>query len=106
MFAQWLRHEGYDVRTAPDGEAALLCTAGVDAVIVDARMPVLDGLGFIRRLRERHEDAAVALATGDYMIEDTLLDECQRLGARIVFKPLWLDDMVALAGQLVARGPA
>jgi DNA-binding NtrC family response regulator len=100
-FATWLQLQGYEVRTASDGEAALRLVRGADAIILDARMPILDGLGFLRRVRAEDEDVPVAIVTGDYMIDDSLLDEFRRLNAQILFKPLWLDDLVALAARLV-----
>jgi DNA-binding response OmpR family regulator len=102
-FADWLRLQGYDVRTAADGEAAWPQVRGVDAIILDARMPILDGQGFLRRLRAHGEHVPVAVVTGDYLIDDAVLDEFKRLSAAIVFKPLWLDDLVVLAAQLVDR---
>jgi hypothetical protein len=48
----------------------------------------------------------VAIVTGDYLIDDAVLNEFRRLDARIVFKPLWLDDLVALAAQLVKHATA
>ena len=96
-FADWLRLNEYEVRTASDGEAAWPHVQGVDAIILDARMPILDGLGFLRRLRADGEDIPVAIVTGDYLIDDAVLNEFRRLDAQIVFKPLWLDDLVALA---------
>ena len=39
-FADWLGLQGYDVRTAADGEAAWPQVRGVDAIILDARMPI------------------------------------------------------------------
>ena len=100
-FATWLQLQGYEVRTASDGEAALRQVRGADAIILDARMPILDGLGFLRRVRAEDEDVPVAIVTGDYMIDDSILNEFRRLNAKILFKPLWLDDLVALAARLV-----
>jgi two-component system response regulator MprA len=100
-FATWLQLQGYEVRTASDGEAALRQVRGADAIILDARMPILDGLGFLRRVRAEDADVPVAIVTGDYMIDDSILNEFRRLNAQILFKPLWLDDLVALAARLV-----
>ena len=102
-FATWLQLQGYEVRTASDGEAALRQVRGADAIILDARMPILDGLGFLRRVRSEDEDVPVAIVTGDYMIDDSILNEFRRLNAQILFKPLWLDDLVALAARLVSH---
>jgi DNA-binding NtrC family response regulator len=105
-FADWLRLQGYETRTASNGEAAFPKVQGVDAIILDARMPILDGLGFLRRIRAHDENVRVAIVTGDYMLDETVQAEFQRLNARVVFKPLWLDDLVALAAQLVDQARA
>jgi two-component system, OmpR family, response regulator len=105
-FRQWLELEGYQVRTASDGQTALPLTPGVDAIILDARMPVLDGLGFLRRLREQGVQVPVAIVTGDYLIEESMLAEFQDLGARVMFKPVWVDELGALTACLVARSEA
>jgi len=102
-FARWLTLSGYAVRTAPDGEAGLRQIAGVDAIVLDVRMPLLDGLGFLRRARAGHCDVPVAVVTGDYLIDEATLSEFQRLGARIVYKPLWMDDLTMLASDLTSR---
>jgi DNA-binding response OmpR family regulator len=102
-FARWLTLSGYAVRTAPDGEAGLREVAGVDAIVLDVRMPLLDGLGFLRRARADHCDVPVAVVTGDYLIDDATLSEFERLGARIVYKPLWMDDLTILASDLTGR---
>jgi len=78
-----------------------------DAIILDLRMPVVDGLGFLRKLRaiDQYAKTPVAVVTGDYFLDDQMSSELRRLGAQLKFKPLWLDDLVALVGTLV-RGTA
>jgi DNA-binding response OmpR family regulator len=104
-FAQTLRLEGYEVRTAPNAEAGLRTveTGRTDAIIVDLRMPLINGLGFLYRLRAQHAhtDVPVAIITGDYCVKDTLAAELQELGARLLFKPLWVEDIVDLTRTLL-----
>ena len=56
-FARMLRLEGYDVRTAMNAETGLIEAEQChpDAIILDLRMPLVDGLGFLRRLRAHAE---------------------------------------------------
>ena len=111
-FARMLRLEGFRVRTALNAESGLKAseTAHLDAIILDLRMPLIDGLGFLYRLRARegHQNTPVAIVTGDYMLEDLVAQELTHLGAQIHFKPLWLDDLIALAHTLLdaRRRPA
>jgi two-component system, OmpR family, response regulator PrrA len=104
-FARMLRLEGFDVRTALNGEMGLLeaSKSRPDAIILDLRMPLVDGLRFLRRLRADTEqrDVPVAIVTGDYFLDDDIAAELRQLGAEVKFKPLWLDDLVGLARNLL-----
>ena len=104
-FARMLRLEGYDVRTAMTAERGLDEAARMrpDAIILDLRMPLVDGLGFLRQLRqhEDHRGTPVAIVTGDYFLDDAVSSEVAELGAQLRFKPLWLEDLVALAHDLL-----
>jgi DNA-binding NtrC family response regulator len=104
-FARMLRLEGYGVRTAFSAETGLeLANESLPgAVILDLRMPLVDGLGFLRRFRAidvRHS-IPVAIVTGDYFLEDAVARELRELGAELRFKPLWLEDLVGLARNLL-----
>jgi DNA-binding response OmpR family regulator len=104
-FARMLRLEGFDVRTALNGEMGLreASRSHPDAIILDLRMPLVDGLRFLRRLRadNAQRDVPVAVVTGDYLLDDEVASELRRLGAEVKFKPLWLDDLVGLARNLL-----
>ena len=104
-FARMLRLEGFAVRTAMTAEAGLREAARLqpDAVIVDLHMPLVDGLAFLRQLRRLDGCGAtpVAIVTGDYFLEDEVAAEIRDLGAEVRFKPLWLEDLVGLARDLV-----
>jgi two-component system, OmpR family, response regulator PrrA len=104
-FARMLKLEGYQVKTAFNAETGLRLVneAPPSAIILDLRMPLVDGLGFLRRLRslEEHRSVPVAIVTGDYFLEDTVARELRELGAELRFKPLWLEDLVGLARNLL-----
>ncbi len=105
-FTTWLQLSGYSVRAAADGEAALLQMDGVDAIILDVHMPILDGLGFLRRVRRDDGQVPIAMVTGDYLIGDDTLNAFRQLRAEVMFKPLWVDDLVALATSMMERRAA
>lgn len=104
-FARMLRMEGYQVRTALNAETGLREASEhpPDAIILDLRMPMVDGLGFLRRLRSSESQRAtpVAIVTGDYFLDDTISSELRELGAELKYKPLWLEDLVGLARTLL-----
>ena len=39
--------------------------------------------------------------TGDYFLDDSVAAELRQLGAQLQFKPLWLEDLVGLARNLL-----
>ena len=104
-FARMLRLEGYQVRTAGSAQQGLVEAeqSRPDAIILDLRMPLVDGLGFLRRLRafDEHSTTPVAIVTGDYFLDDSLSNELRQLGAELRYKPMWLEDLVGLARNLL-----
>ena len=104
-FARMLELEGYAVRTAMNAETGLREAEEhhPDAIILDLRMPLCDGLGFLRRLRAEagQENTPVAIVTGDYFLDDSVSSELRSLGAELKFKPMWLEDLVGLARTLL-----
>ena len=73
------------------------------AIILDLRMPLVDGLQFLRTLRSKEDltKMPVAIVTGDYFLDDAVSRELRGLGAEVRFKPLWLEDLLALARNLL-----
>ena len=104
-FARMLKLEGYQVRTAVNAQKGLeeAEQGRPDAIILDLRMPLVDGLGFLRRLRtfDQHAATPVAIVTGDYFLDDALSNELRELGAELRYKPMFLEDIVALARHLL-----
>jgi CheY-like chemotaxis protein len=105
-FARMLKLEGFDVATASNAEAGLELASNVrpNAIILDMRMPITNGLQFLRLVRAKPHllEVPVAIVTGDYFLPDPVQQELNSLGASIRFKPMWLEDLVALAKTLVA----
>ena len=106
-FARMLKLEGFQVATALSAEAGLELADNVlpDAIILDMRMPITNGLQFLRLIRSKPHlvQAPVAIVTGDYFLPDPVQHELKSLGATIRFKPLWLEDLISLARTLVSE---
>lgn len=69
-----LENEGYQVATASDGNEALdrYQEAIPDLVITDIKMPGLDGIGLLERLRADDPEAMVILMTGYASLESAV----------------------------------
>lgn len=95
----WLRELGQSVDAVFSAEEALefLEKAQPDVALVDIGLPGMSGTDLARHLLEKHPQIYVANAT-DWAhaneIKDTL-DELQTLGAKLLFKPLLPEDLIA-----------
>jgi len=83
-----LRGEGYDVRTADNGQAALRLADEdePDLVITDMKMPRMSGIELIQALRVDHPDLPVIVMTAYGTVENAV--EAMKLGATdYIIKP-------------------
>jgi len=69
-----LEQEGYHVRTFADGAAALtaLTTTPPDLAILDIKMPRMDGLELLRRLRQNADLPVIFLTSKDEEIDELM----------------------------------
>jgi two-component system response regulator MprA len=65
VVARTLVREGYEVRTAPDGDEALRSVRDwrPDAIVLDVLMPGTDGLAVCRRIRSERPDLGILMLT-------------------------------------------
>src|SRR5262245_33541789 len=106
-FAKALSLEGYDVRTAASPLTGLqeVDEAPPDAILLDLRMPFVNGIGFLYRLRahDAHKHIPVAIITGDSCVDDPAMQEMRELDAQVLFKPIWLDEVVSVTRSLLEK---
>ena len=105
-FSRILKLEGFEVVSASSAEAGLEIADNVrpDAILLDMRMPITNGLQFLRLVRSKPQLVAVpvAIVTGDYFLADHIQTELRSLGATIRFKPMYLEDLLTLARTMVS----
>jgi len=105
MLERSLTAEGFEVRAAADGGAALAMAAdsAPDLVVLDVTMPGLSGIDVCRRLREKGLSGGVLMLTARDAVEDRVrgLDA----GADdYVVKPFAVAEVVARLHALSRRG--
>jgi DNA-binding response OmpR family regulator len=107
LFSRVLKARGYDVHTASDADEGLreISTFRPDALLLDLRMPLINGFGFLYRLRIDPElrHLPVAVVTGDNSLAEQSLKELRALGAEVWHKPLSIEGLRALADGLLAK---
>lgn len=81
FLADALHAEGHDVAEAPDGEEAWsrLRAEGFHLVLTDLRMPRMDGMELLRRLRQTQPEVEVIVLTAHGSVDSAV--EAMKLGA-------------------------
>jgi DNA-binding NtrC family response regulator len=105
IFHRVLGEAGYDVVSAASGTECLrvLKKEAPDLVFLDLRMPGMDGVETLRRLRESHPDLTVVIMTAYQTVVSAV--ETMRLGAYdYLIKPLDTDKLKSIAKQALAVG--
>src|SRR5215467_5466166 len=94
-----LRSEGYDVLEAATGREALeRARDGVDLVLLDYKLPDLDGVTVLKRLKEADPDLLVILLTAYANVDAAV--SAMKLGAyHFAIKPFDLEALVAMVEQ-------
>jgi DNA-binding NtrC family response regulator len=97
--------KGHEVETAPDGQAAweFLESRDFDVLLCDINMPRLDGMGLLRRIREKGQNPPeVIMLTGQGTVETAI--EAMKLGAYdYLTKPYRIAELAALVAQAAEK---
>ena len=104
LLSMALRYEGWDVRTASTGMAAVRAARefGPDAVALDMMLPDFDGLEVLRRMRAHHPNIPVLFLTARDSVEDRVAGLTAG-GDDYVTKPFSLEEVVARLRALMRR---
>jgi DNA-binding NtrC family response regulator len=96
LLSAHLQSEGYQVDTAPDGEqgTAMFDSGVYDLVITDVKMPGMDGLEVLRRIKDRSPDTVVVMITAFADMDDAIA--AMKMGAfDYLKKPFKLEEIQA-----------
>jgi two-component system cell cycle sensor histidine kinase/response regulator CckA len=103
-----LTRKGYEVLTAANGEEALAVLdslpEGVDLLISDVVMPMMDGPTLVGHARERFPDLRIIFMSG--YAEEQLRRSIDVAGVAFLAKPFSVQDLSDKVRQELARRPA
>lgn len=104
LLSMALRYEGWEVRTAGDGLAAVRTGREFrpDVVVLDVMLPDVDGFEVLRRLRAEVPDLPVLFLTARDAVEDRVAGITAG-GDDYVTKPFSLEEVVARLRGLLRR---
>jgi DNA-binding response OmpR family regulator len=99
-----LRHEGYDVTTVDDGELALeiLEAEEIDLMLLDIRMPGMDGIEVMRRVEEISPDTQIVMLTGHGTME-TAIEALRYEAHDYLLKPPSRQEILSSVASGLAR---
>ena len=105
--AALLRQDGHEVVEAPDGTHAvdLLKESSFDLILLDLRMPGLDGIGIVEVLRTWGDDTPILMISGFGTVE-TAVDALHKGADDFLTKPVEPDVLSARVEALLARRPS
>lgn len=94
-----LEKDGCSVVVAPDGEEALRqLKAEFDVVITDLRMPRIDGMEILERIRVKYPDTRVIMVTG-YATVPSAVEAMQKGAFYYISKPFKLEEVRSTVKQ-------
>ena len=96
-----LTRAGYDVTIATDGAEGIACfeAACPDLMIVDVRMPVIDGFGVLAHVRSHGRTPVIMLSA-----EPELFHRAAAVGADACLrKPFVNDELVARVAEMLGQ---
>jgi two-component system nitrogen regulation response regulator GlnG len=98
-----LTQAGYDVTAVKDGDSAIRAVEAeaFDLVFLDVKMPGIDGLTALTRLRQIRADVQVVMMTAHGTM-DTAIQAMQKGAYDYLAKPFDLDESVLLAERALA----
>lgn len=82
LFKDLFVNKGYDVECVGSGIDAieLIDKISIDAVLLDIRMPVMDGIETLTKLKEKKPEISIVMLTA-YGYDDKLINKALELGA-------------------------
>jgi DNA-binding response OmpR family regulator len=104
MMKARLRGRGIAAWTAADGPAAieLLASHAVDVVVLDVKMPEMDGIEVLKHIRRHHPQVQVIMLSGHGSVESAV--EGLKLGAfDYLVKPCSLSDLLHKVEEAFTR---
>jgi DNA-binding NtrC family response regulator len=99
-----IRRKGYDVLTANSGEACLemLEKELVHVIVLDVKMPGMDGVETLKRIKQRYPRIEVIMLTG-HATADSAVEGLKSGATDYLQKPTGVEDLIAKAEQAFAR---
>jgi len=101
----YFKLHGFQVKKAYDGRRGLNILKkdpSINLVILDEKMPVLGGEGFLREIKRLKIEVPVLVLTGSINLTQ-LDDDVKKLYKKILIKPVRLSRLLNLANRMMGK---
>ncbi len=104
LFTKRFRKRGHDVAAVASGHEALthLADHSVDVVVLDVKMPRMNGIETLKEIKKRHPHVEVIMLTGHGSVESGI-QGISHGAYDYVMKPYTMDDLAYRIGKAHER---
>jgi DNA-binding response OmpR family regulator len=103
LFKIYLEHDCFQVDSYTDPVDALYCfkKGKYDLVLLDLKMPQIDGIGMFHALKNRDDKAIICLTTADISYLKQLKEKIPNIEKYVIYKPILLRNLKDKINELV-----
>jgi DNA-binding response OmpR family regulator len=105
LFKIYLKHDGceVDAYTNPIDALYYFKKGKYDLVLLDLKMPQIDGIAMFYALKNRDDKAIICLTTADLLYLELLKDKIPNIEKYVIHKPILLRNLKDKINELVSE---
>jgi DNA-binding response OmpR family regulator len=103
LFKIYLEHDGFQVDSYTDPVDALYYykKGKYDLVLLDLKMPQIDGIGMFQALKNRDDEVSICLITANTSYLEQLKEKIPKIEKYLIYKPILLKNLKEKVEALV-----
>ena len=105
LFKIYLEHDNYeiDVYTNPLDALYYFKNDEYDLILLDLKMPQIDGIAMFQALKEKDEDATIGLITADLSYLEQRKGKIPNIEKYVIHKPILLRNLKDKINELIYK---
>jgi DNA-binding response OmpR family regulator len=103
LFKIYLEHDGFQVDSYTNPKHALYYfkKGKYDLVLLDLKMPQIDGIGMFQALKNRDDEVSICLITANTSYLEQLKEKIPKIEKYLIYKPILLKNLKEKVEALV-----
>ncbi|HEU5171968.1 MAG TPA: response regulator [Nitrososphaeraceae archaeon] len=103
LFKIFLEHDGFQVDSYTNPQDALYYfkKGKYDLVLLDLKMPQIDGIGMFQALKNRDDEVSICLITANTSYLEQLKEKIPKIEKYLIYKPILLKNLKEKVEALV-----